>query len=35
MNAFLVYTTCFYEIVHDKWCLNKSVEETENDLEPP
>ena len=32
-NAFLVYALCFHEIVHDKWCLYKSVRQTENDLE--
>ena len=24
---------CFIEIVHDKWCLDKSVGENENGLE--
>ena len=32
-NAFLVYTICFNETVHDKWCLNESVGQTKNDLE--
>ena len=32
-NAFLGYTICFHEIVHDKWCLHKSVRQTENGLE--
>ena len=32
-NAFLVYTICFNDSVHDKWCLDKSVEQTESDLE--
>ena len=32
-NASLVYTICFNETVHDKWCLDKSVEQTERDLE--
>ena len=36
INAFLVYTICFNETVHDKWCLAKryvSVGQTEYDLE--
>ena len=33
INAFLVYTICFNETVHDNWCLDKSVRQTENDLE--
>ena len=24
---------CFNETAHDKWCLDKSVEQTENDFE--
>ena len=32
-NAFLVYTKFFYETVHGKWCLRKSVQQTENGLE--
>ena len=31
-NAFLVYTVCFHETVHDKWCL-QSTQQTENVLE--
>ena len=34
INAFLVSTICFNETVHDKWCLDKIVRQTENDLEP-
>ena len=33
INAFLVYSICFNETVKDKWCLDKSVGQTENDLE--
>ena len=32
-NIFLVYAICFYETVGDKWCLHKTVQETENGLE--
>ena len=32
-NAFLVYSICFHETVHNKWCLHKSVRQTENGLE--
>ena len=32
-NAFLVYTICFHEIVHDKRCLDNSIWQTQNDLE--
>ena len=32
-NAFLVYFICFGETVHHKWCLHKSVGQTENGLE--
>ena len=34
INAFPVYSTCFNETVNNKWCLDKSVGQTENDLEP-
>ena len=30
ISAFPVYAICFIEVVHDKWCLVKSVEQTEN-----
>ena len=30
INAFLVYTICFHETLRDKWCLDKSVGQTEN-----
>ena len=30
ISAFPVYAICFIEVVHDKWCLDKSVEQTEN-----
>ena len=33
INAFLGYTICFNETVYDKWCLDISVGQTENDLE--
>ena len=33
INAFLVYSICFNETVKDKWCLDKSVGQTENDSE--
>ena len=33
INAFLVYSICFNETVHDKWCLDKSVGQTENGFE--
>ena len=29
-SAFPVYAICFIEVVHDKWCLVKSVEQSEN-----
>ena len=32
-NPFLVYAIYFYETVHDKWYLHKSVWQTENGLE--
>ena len=32
-DAFLVYGKCLRETVHDKWCLPKSVRQTENGLE--
>ena len=32
-NAFPVYATCLHETFHDKWCLHKSVWQTENGLE--
>ena len=32
-NAFLVYSIWFHETVHDKWCLHKSVLQTDNGLE--
>ena len=32
-NAFLVYAVYFHETVGDKWCLHKSVRQTENGLE--
>ena len=32
-DAFLVYAKCLHETVHDKWCLQKSVRQTENGLE--
>ena len=31
--ALLVYSICFHETVHNKWCLRKSVRQTENGLE--
>ena len=31
-NAFLVYAIWFHETVHDKWCLHKSVQQTDNGL---
>ena len=33
INAFLVYAIWFHETVHDKWCLHKSVLQTDNGLE--
>ena len=33
VGAFLVNLKCFIEIVHDKWCLDESVGQTENGLE--
>ena len=30
ISAFPVYAICFIEVVRDKWCLDKSVEQTEN-----
>ena len=33
INAFLVHSVCFNENVKDKWCLDKSVGQTENDSE--
>ena len=33
VNAFLIYSICFNETVHDKWCLDKSDGQNENDLE--
>ena len=32
-KAFLVELTYFNEVVHDKWCIHKSVRQIENDLE--
>ena len=32
-NAFLVYAKFFHETVYGKWCLRKSVRQTENGLE--
>ena len=32
-NAFLVYVIGFNETVHEKWCLEKSVRQSENGLE--
>ena len=32
-KTFLVYAICFYETVHDKWCLHKSIQQTENGWE--
>ena len=32
-NALLVYFICFHETVHNKWCLHKSVRQTQNGLE--
>ena len=32
-NVFLVYVICFNETVDEKWCLNKTVRQSENDLE--
>ena len=32
-NAYLVFSIRFNETVHDKWCLHKSVGETDNGLE--
>lgn len=31
-NAFLVYTLCFHETFHDKWCLQR-IQQTKNVLE--
>lgn len=31
--SIVVYTMCFIETVHDKECMDKSVEQTEHDLE--
>ena len=33
IKAFVVYAKCVHETVHDKWCLHKSVVQTENGLE--
>ena len=33
ISAFPVYTIYFLEIFHEKWCLDKNVEQTENGLE--
>ena len=32
-NAFLVYIICINETVHNKWCVHKSVWQTESGLE--
>ena len=32
ISAFPVSAIYFIEIVHDKWCLDKSAGETENDF---
>ena len=32
-NAFPVYATCYHETFVNKWCLRKSVLQTENGLE--
>ena len=32
-SAIHVFLVCFNETAHDKWCLDKSVEQTENDFE--
>ena len=32
-SAFLVYAICFSETVDDKWCLHKTVRQTESSLE--
>ena len=32
-NAFLVYVIWFNKTVDEKWCLDKSVRQSENDLE--
>ena len=32
-NAFPVYDTCYHETFLNKWCLRKSVLQTENRLE--
>ena len=33
ITPFPVFAICFIEILHDKWCLDKSVGQTENGLE--
>ena len=33
INAFLVFSICFHETVHNKCCLDKIVGQIENDLE--
>ena len=33
MFSFLVYVICLNETVHAKWCLDKSVRQSENGLE--
>ena len=32
-NAFQVYAICSNETLHEKWCLHKSVRQSENDSE--
>ena len=33
INAFQVFPICFHKTVYNKWCLDKIVEQIENDLE--
>ena len=33
LNTFLVYSVCFYNTVHSKWCLDKTVGQMKNGLE--
>ena len=33
INALLVYSKSFHETVHNKWCLHKTIRQTENGLE--
>ena len=33
INAFLVSFICFHKTVHNKWCLDKTFGQIENDLQ--